>query len=583
MYDRQAAIFACRAMRRIKVRFVVGEPLMQNTTKNQGEKMSAKRELSMRAKLGALVGLACAGMVILSVIALKGQRDTMLEDRVAKTRNLVEAAVTLVGYYENEARSGRLPLAEAQRQAKAAVSAQRYDGQTGYIFMLDKDFNYAAIGPRPELLGTSIEKVKTPDGQPMGDMFRNALSQNHGRMEYVWGKPGADKPVPKVSFVVTTPEWKWVVGTGVYVDDVDAAFWKSALELLPIIAVLTGALLAAGLMISRRVIRSLGGEPAYAAEIVHAISDGHLGYPVKLAANDTTSLLASIAGMQKKLRTLISDVINSADSLGQMAGEIEKHADVNAENSENQSQAAAAMAAAIEQLTTSITHIADNAQLAREQSAASGEISEQGATVINGTVDEITRISQEVEVASDSIRELAEKTESIKSIMSVIRDVADQTNLLALNAAIEAARAGESGRGFAVVADEVRKLAERTTQATQEIGNMIGAIQTTSDASRNNIADAVKRAQTGVQLAGQGGEAIGRIRASSASVVGVVNDISHSLQEQSQASNDIAQHVERIAQGAASNALVAKETATSTVELHQLTSRLRETVSRFQV
>ena len=103
-----------------------------------------------------------------------------------------------------------------------------------------------------------------------------------------------------------------------------------------------------------------------------------------------------------------------------MAGEIEKHADVNAENSENQSQAAAAMAAAIEQLTTSITHIADNAQLAREQSAASGEISEQGATVINGTVDEITRISQEVEVASDSIRELAEKTVAMVGSKSTI-------------------------------------------------------------------------------------------------------------------------------------------------------------------
>ncbi|RQW27238.1 methyl-accepting chemotaxis protein [Rhodobacteraceae bacterium CH30] len=538
--------------------------------------------LSMRGKLYALIALAIAGLLALSAIALTEQRKALLADRVDKTRALVESTVSMVSHYETLAREGKLPQAEAQKLALAAISAQRFD-KNEYFYVLDDAFRMIAHGVNPKLLGKPMDGLQDPDGRDLGRLFRGASGAGGGLVEYRWAKPGSEQPVDKISWLGKTPQWGWQVVTGIYVDDVDAAFWRQSALLLGVVGVLTVLLLMVSSLIVRSLIRGLGGEPAYAIEVVRRIAAGQLNEPVTLAAGDQGSLLASIAQMQVALRELIGGITTAATQLSSMSGQIETFACDNAQQSQQQSQAAAAMAAAIEQLTTSIHHIADSAQQAREQSQQAGEESRQSGEVINRAVGEMEMISREVSAASSTIGELVDKTESIRSIMEVIRDVADQTNLLALNAAIEAARAGEQGRGFAVVADEVRKLAERTTASTQQIAAMLGAIQAASDASRSTIEQAVLRAVNGVTLAGQGGEAVDRIRQSTAGVVGVVSDISHALGEQSEASTEIARHVELISLGAASGAEVAQHSAEATESLNRLTQTLRTSVSRFEL
>ena len=538
--------------------------------------------LSMRGKLYALIALAIAGLIALSAIALSEQRKSLFADRADLIRTQVESTVSMVGYYEALASEGKLPLADAQRLALAAISAQRFDG-TEYFFVLDRDLNWIAHGANAKLVGKSMHGVRDADGVDLGGLFGGALAKGGGLVEYRWAKPGSEAPVDKLSWLGTSRSWGWHVGTGIYVDDVDAAFWQQSAVLLGVVGVLSVLLLVVSTLIVRNLIRGLGGEPAYAIEVVRKIAAGRLNEPVRLAAGDKDSLLASIAQMQGALRELIGEITTAAGQLSAMSGQIENYAGDNAQQSQQQSQAAAAMAAAIEQLTTSIHHIADSAQQARERSQQAGDESRQSGEVINRAVGEMEMISQEVSAASSTIGELVDKTESIRSIMEVIRDVADQTNLLALNAAIEAARAGEQGRGFAVVADEVRKLAERTTASTQQIASMLGAIHAASDASRSTIEQAVSRAGNGVTLAAEGGEAVERIRQSTSGVVGVVTDISHALGEQSVASNEIARHVEQISQGAASGAEVARHTAEATEALNRLTQSLRSSVSRFEL
>ncbi|NDV13241.1 methyl-accepting chemotaxis protein [Crenobacter sp. HX-7-9] len=538
--------------------------------------------MSMRGKLYALIALAIAGLIALSAIALSEQRKSLLADRVDLIRTQVESTVSMVGYYEALASEGKLPLADAQRLALAAISAQRFNGSE-YFFVLDRDLDWIAHGVNGELVGKSMRGVRDADGVDLSALFDGALAKGGGLVEYRWAKPGSEAPVDKISWLGTSRGWGWHVGTGIYVDDVDAAFWRQSAQMLGVVGVLAVLLLVVSTLIVRNLIRGLGGEPAYAIEVVRKIAAGRLNEPVRLAAGDKDSLLASIAQMQGALRELIGEITTAAGQLSSMSGQIENYAGDNAQQSQRQSQAASAMAAAIEQLTTSIHHIADSAQQARERSQQAGDESRQSGEVITRAVGEMEMISQEVSAASTTIGELVDKTESIRSIMEVIRDVADQTNLLALNAAIEAARAGEQGRGFAVVADEVRKLAERTTASTQQIASMLGAIHAASDASRSTIEQAVTRAGNGVTLAAGGGEAVERIRQSTSGVVGVVTDISHALGEQSEASNEIARHVEQISQGAASGAEVARHTAEATEALNRLTQSLRSSVSRFEL
>ena len=151
-----------------------------------------------------------------------------------------------------------------------------------------------------------------------------------------------------------------------------------------------------------------------------------------------------------------------------------------------------------------------------------------------------------------------------------------------MNAAIEAARAGEQGRGFAVVADEVRKLSERTAQATEEIAGMIAEIQQSSTQSHGSMEEAVRRAKNGLELAEQGGAAVGEISHSASGVLGVVNDISHALKEQGTASQDIAQYVEQIAMSSSKNAQAASTASAALVDMRQLAGNLRGLVSRFR-
>ncbi|HUX64148.1 methyl-accepting chemotaxis protein, partial [Sulfuricella sp.] len=259
----------------------------------------------------------------------------------------------------------------------------------------------------------------------------------------------------------------------------------------------------------------------------------------------------------------VAKVSDAAQSLSAASGQV-------ATSSSSQSEATSAMAAAVEEMTVSINHVSESAREAVEISRKSGKLSTEGGEIIHKASSEMSQIAETVRHTAQAIEELDQHSNQISSIVQVIKDVADQTNLLALNAAIEAARAGEQGRGFAVVADEVRKLAERTTKATEEITQMIAAMQHSAQAAVSTMETAVDQVSGGVALANQAGSAIIQIKDGAEQVVGVVNDISSALTEQSSASNDIASQVEKVAQMTEENSAAAAETASAANNLQEL-------------
>jgi methyl-accepting chemotaxis protein len=300
------------------------------------------------------------------------------------------------------------------------------------------------------------------------------------------------------------------------------------------------------------------------------------GDEVGQTAKSFNELMAALQQTLGQVLDSVGKVSDAAQSLSAASGQV-------AASSSAQSEATSSMAAAVEEMTVSINHVSDSAHEAVEISRKSGKLSTEGGEVIHKAAAEMSQIAETVRHTAQTIEELGQHSNQISSIVQVIKDVADQTNLLALNAAIEAARAGEQGRGFAVVADEVRKLAERTTKATEEITHMIGTIQHSARAAVSTMGSAVDQVSGGVALANQAGSAIVQIKDGAEQVVGVVNDISSALAEQSSASNDIAAQVEKVAQMTEENNAAAAETASAANNLQVLANNMQAAVSRFKI
>ncbi|TAK90574.1 MAG: methyl-accepting chemotaxis protein [Burkholderiaceae bacterium] len=320
------------------------------------------------------------------------------------------------------------------------------------------------------------------------------------------------------------------------------------------------------------------------AEGSAALAAGQLDTQVQLSGHDELHAAAenynTLAGAVSQLVHTIQD--NAVD-LAAAADELNQVSDTITQKSGTQHTAAATIAVAIQQMTSSVDAISHSASEAQALSQQSGELSRTGAGEASGTASEIMRISDAVTKSSEQMDELGQRSQTITEIVMTIRGIAEQTNLLALNAAIEAARAGEAGRGFSIVADEVRKLAERTANSTQEISNMVAAIQESTIAATFTMQEGVACVTEGVQMANQAGNTMSRVSEESARVVETISHISSALEEQSRANADIARNIEQITQMTEENSAVAGQTTATAESLRVLASGLQAQVARFRV
>ncbi len=538
--------------------------------------------MSLRGKLTAMTIGTVLALVALFAVLLISSKSQMMEDRQAKVRNLVEVAHATVAYYESEARAGRMTAEEAQKAAMNAVKAMRYD-KVEYFWINDLNDLMVMHPIRPDLDGKKLDQLKDKNGKFLFAEFNRVVkSQGSGFVDYLWPKPGSEEGVPKISFVSGFQPWGWVIGSGIYIDDVDAKFRGDAIKLLLWGLAIGGFVAISLLLLSRNIIRTLGGDPSDATAITKRIAAGDLSAQVNYDRNNPDSLLANISSMQDTLRAMIRTITGNAEQVAAAADRLFNASEEVADKARRQSDAASSMAASVEEMAVSIDQVKENAHEAHGISVEAGSISEEGAAVIHGAASEMRKISEAVQSSTAIVEELGRQSDQITSIVNTIRDIADQTNLLALNAAIEAARAGEQGRGFAVVADEVRKLAERTSLSTKEIAEMVGKIQGGTRSAVGSMQAGVNQVSHGVDLANRAGDSIERIRDGAQRVTQVVNGISYSIAEQSSASNEIAHQLETIAQMSEESAVAVRHTADAARELHALSASLHKAVAEFR-
>ena len=299
--------------------------------------------------------------------------------------------------------------------------------------------------------------------------------------------------------------------------------------------------------------------------------------------NEISRLEQALDMLFLSLRTTLTDVQHRMETVSATSGHLLAEAKAVNDHSRSQSSDSSDIAAAVEEMTQSMQHLAIDAHQAEVFSADSGETAARGANLIKDVAHNVSLIANRVGTAAETVMQLGALSGDIHSIVAVIRAVAEQTNLLALNAAIEAARAGESGRGFAVVADEVRKLAERTSAATSDIGKRIESIQSLVTESVAQMNQTSREVNEGVALANESGDEIDRITAKANLVLNVVRDVSSALNAQLESTQHIAQRVEQVAQGAESNAASSDATALEAERLNVLAESVLTEIRQFKV
>ncbi|MGB9912726.1 MAG: methyl-accepting chemotaxis protein, partial [Candidatus Kapaibacteriota bacterium] len=308
----------------------------------------------------------------------------------------------------------------------------------------------------------------------------------------------------------------------------------------------------------------------------------------------TVRMLGQYAGELQKLKdnlnlmadsisSLLLQISGSADVTASAAAEISAIAETLAASAAENSAQVDEIATAIEEMSRTISENAMGATHAAEVAEKNKQIAIEGGDAVQLTVNKMSEIASVVRASADKIERLGESSKQIGEIISVIDEIADQTNLLALNAAIEAARAGEQGRGFAVVADEVRKLAERTTEATKQIANMIKGIQRETEEAVRAMKQGTEEVNSGILLADKAGNALKQILQSSQEVWDLINQIAAATEEQSSTAEQVAKNVSSISQVTSDTANRVQDIAKSAEDLAKQTDLLRTLIERFKL
>ncbi|MCT7360124.1 methyl-accepting chemotaxis protein [Thalassolituus pacificus] len=544
--------------------------------------MNYLRNISIRARLWVILSAAIICVLLVQLQSMQHIYETIRDAKQLAVKQQVDSAYSLIDHYYQRSQQG-MAVEEAQTLAKDAIRELRYNGNE-YFWVNDSVPVVVVHGAKAEMEGKNVNDIKDSNGLYLfREIVKAAKSKADGNyVHYYWPKAGSSKPVAKVSYVKQFKPWDWIVGTGVYTDDVMTIFWESAVQQIVTSAAFIILLIVVIMFVSGSIRTPLQAITNAMNDIARGEGDLTQRLPAK-GQDEITIIAQAFNTFIGQIHKVVSESKTASELLAQLTREIATVSSATRRLTDDQLQQTDLAATGSNEMSQTIHEVAGNAERAAAAAREVDESARSGMKTMQSTQNSIGNLADNIQKSCQVIQGLQSETDAIGSVLDVIRGIAEQTNLLALNAAIEAARAGEQGRGFAVVADEVRTLASRTQESTEEINKMISRLQEQAASAVHSMEENVKNSESTSATSQQALDAISTISSTVSTITEMNLSIASAVEEQSAAANEISGNVVRIAESSGNIADNMVKTDQYGQKLSDSSDALVKLIERFRI